>query len=106
MTEVSGPAEKVDASKDRGKIHHFLFGFLTIYNLQCHNISKILGAKISRVFCKSRKQNEETVMKRDLRYCFSSFAFLDIALARVEWEKKLALIKAWEESEKIKAENK
>uniref|UniRef100_A0A9I9CM76 Remorin C-terminal domain-containing protein n=1 Tax=Cucumis melo TaxID=3656 RepID=A0A9I9CM76_CUCME len=30
----------------------------------------------------------------------------DIALARVEWEKKMALIKAWEESEKIKAENK
>ncbi|XP_022159796.1 remorin-like isoform X2 [Momordica charantia] len=30
----------------------------------------------------------------------------DVALARVEWEKKLALIKAWEESEKIKAENK
>lgn len=32
--------------------------------------------------------------------------FSDIALARVEWEKKMALIKAWEESEKIKAENK
>ncbi|XP_023522681.1 remorin-like isoform X2 [Cucurbita pepo subsp. pepo] len=29
----------------------------------------------------------------------------DVALARVELEKKLALIKAWEESEKIKAEN-
>ncbi|WOL08682.1 remorin [Canna indica] len=30
----------------------------------------------------------------------------DIALAQVETEKKMSLIKAWEESEKTKAENK
>lgn len=35
-----------------------------------------------------------------------AIARTDIALAQVETEKKLSLIKAWEESEKTKAENK
>lgn len=30
----------------------------------------------------------------------------DVALAQVETEKKLSIVKAWEESEKAKAENK
>lgn len=33
-------------------------------------------------------------------------AFSDLALAKVEKEKKLTFIKAWEESEKTKADNK
>lgn len=37
---------------------------------------------------------------------FSFTSCLDAVLARVEAEKRLALIKAWEESEKTKAENK
>jgi hypothetical protein len=35
-----------------------------------------------------------------------SFFYSDVALARVETEKKLSLIRAWEENEKTKAENK
>ncbi|RRT75754.1 hypothetical protein B296_00010689 [Ensete ventricosum] len=35
-----------------------------------------------------------------------AIASVDVALAQVETEKKLSLIKAWEESEKTKAENK
>lgn len=50
------------------------------------------------MFVKSRKRNKEIVIER-------GFVILDVAFARVELEKKLALIKAWEESEKIKAEN-
>ena len=32
--------------------------------------------------------------------------FVDVALAKLEDEKRLSYIKAWEESEKTKAENK
>jgi hypothetical protein len=35
-----------------------------------------------------------------------SFLYSDAALARVETEKKMSLIRAWEENEKTKAENK
>jgi hypothetical protein len=36
----------------------------------------------------------------------SALCFSDIALAEVEKEKRLSFIVAWEESEKVKAENK
>lgn len=47
-----------------------------------------------------------TLNMKEIDVVFTLIVFSDAVLAQVATEKRLALIKAWEESEKTKVENK
>lgn len=47
-----------------------------------------------------------TLNTKEINVVFTLIVFSDAVLAQVATEKRLALIKAWEESEKSKVENK
>ena len=90
---------------DRFILYVILFETLLWQKLQILQLRKVRRVQLIEVNGLSYLY-DITLNMKEIDVVFTLIVFSDAVLAQVATEKRLALIKAWEESEKTKVENK